>query len=180
MSSTLKLSLPCDQLPTILCLNNIVSESLTGCRLTMSYPPFLMSWFSSNATTSCDTPGNCTALRYSRNSSPFIFPDEVFHYTQTQPHQPCWSTIWANRTVKYFRDIVRAALSSVSLPVASLLRLFKLPQISPSTVASFCGSSSVYPQYPHTLKGLPWVTMICCWLCRCCYCCLLQTLSVML
>ena len=84
MSSTLKLSLPCDQLPTSLCLNNIVSESLTGCWLTISYPLSLVSWFSSNATTSCDTPGNCTALRYSRNSSPFIFPDEVFHHTQTQ------------------------------------------------------------------------------------------------
>ena len=41
----------------------------------------------------------------------------------------------ANRTVKYFSGIVGAALSSVSVPVASLLRLFKLPQISPSSTA---------------------------------------------
>ena len=44
-------------------------------------------------------------------------------------------TTAANVSGRYFSGVVGAALSSVSVPVASLLRLFKLPQISPSSTA---------------------------------------------
>ena len=41
----------------------------------------------------------------------------------------------ANETDRYVSGVVGAALSSVSVPLASFLRLFKLPQISPSATA---------------------------------------------
>ena len=58
----------------------------------------------------------------------------------------------ANVTGRYFSGVVGAALSSVSVPVASLLRLFKLPQISPSSTAE---SLSDKDQFDFFFRTVP-------------------------
>ena len=58
----------------------------------------------------------------------------------------------ANVTARYFSGVVGAALSSVSVPVASLLRLFKLPQISPSSTAE---SLSDKEQFDFFFRTVP-------------------------
>ena len=57
----------------------------------------------------------------------------------------------ANGTERYFSGVVGAALSSVSIPVASLLRLFKLPQISPSSTAESLSNKEEFEFFYRTV-----------------------------
>ena len=57
----------------------------------------------------------------------------------------------ANVTGRYFIGVVGAALSSVSAPVASLLRLFKLPQISPSSTAESLSNKEQFDFFFRTV-----------------------------
>ena len=56
-----------------------------------------------------------------------------------------------NGTERYFSGVVGAALSSVSIPVASLLRLFKLPQISPSSTAESLSNKEEFEFFYRTV-----------------------------
>ena len=60
-------------------------------------------------------------------------------------------TTAANVTSRYFSGVVGAALSSVSVPVASLLRLFKLPQISPSSTAESLSNKEQFDFFFRTV-----------------------------
>ena len=55
-------------------------------------------------------------------------------------------------TGRYYSGVVGAALSSVSVPVAPLLRLFSLPQISPLSTA---GSLSIKDQFDFFFRTVP-------------------------
>ena len=57
----------------------------------------------------------------------------------------------ANVTDRHFSGVVGAALSSVSVPVASLLRLFSLPQISPSSTAESLSDSDRFDFFFRTV-----------------------------
>ena len=57
----------------------------------------------------------------------------------------------ANRTERCFSGVVGATLSSVSAPVASLLRLFKLPQISPSSTAKSLSNKEQFDFFFRTV-----------------------------
>ena len=60
-------------------------------------------------------------------------------------------TTAAKVTDRYFSGVVGAALSSVSVPVASLLRLFKLPQISPSSTAESLSNKEQFDFFFRTV-----------------------------
>ena len=57
----------------------------------------------------------------------------------------------ANGTERYFSGVVGAALSSVSIPVASLLRLFNLPQISPASTAESLSNKEEFEFFYRTV-----------------------------
>ena len=66
--------------------------------------------------------------------------------------QQCGGTaIGANGTVRYFSGVVGATFSSVSVPVASLLRLFNLPQISPSSTAESLSNKEEFEFFYRTV-----------------------------
>ena len=66
--------------------------------------------------------------------------------------QQCGGTaISANSTERYFSGVVGATFSSVSVPVASLLRLFNLPQISPSSTAESLSNKEEFEFFYRTV-----------------------------
>ena len=66
--------------------------------------------------------------------------------------QQCGGTaIGANSTERYFSGVVGTTSSSVSIPVASLLRLFKLPQISPASTAESLSNKEEFEFFYRTV-----------------------------
>ena len=66
--------------------------------------------------------------------------------------QQCSGTaIGANSTERYFSGVVGAASSSVSVPLASLLRLFNLPQISPASTAESLSNKEEFEFFYRTV-----------------------------
>ena len=59
--------------------------------------------------------------------------------------------ISANGTERYFSGVVGTTSSSVSIPVASLLRLFKLPQISPASTAESLSNKEEFEFFYRTV-----------------------------